>query len=66
MGVMLTSKNKSYCSSCLRGAVMGGFSWICQHLHCGAAGSGLHGQGQGQRQGFAAGGRVVPEAVSSS
>lgn len=60
MGVTLTFKRKSCCSSCLKGAVMGGFSWIRQHSHCGAAGPGsrvcqegaarLHRQGQRQRQ----------------
>lgn len=43
MGVMLTFKSKSYCSSCLRGAVMGvspGSASPCTVVLQGAAGMG--------------------------
>lgn len=58
MGVTLTFKSRSCCISCLRGVVIGGFSWIHQLLLWGARGPGsrvcqegaapLHRQGQGQ------------------
>lgn len=65
MGVMLTFKSKSYCSSCLRGAVMGvspGSASPCTVVLQGVASMGR----DRDRDGVAAGGRLVSQAFSSS